>query len=323
MKLFNRYYEFEKLALDKTFVESIDLLFIGNSKELRAQKVPAFLKENFKGRTFSINYDIEFEKYSLLEIQGAYTLRDEDLNSIGKDLVSEFINDLKKIELDDKTILIDITSLKHPLLFYFILVLKKQFSPKKLFITYTEPEKYDKIKTDEIEDTFDLTERFCEVNSLPGYLRISDYTKERLLVASMGFEGARFNKAFGDINPASRKTYSIVGFPSFHPNWQYYVYSKNKAALSVSKASKLLKRTTANEPFGIYNVLKSIYENNREFELVIAPLGTKPHSLGVTMFAVDHEDVMLYYDFPAYGKKIRTIGVGKSAVFNLTDFIND
>lgn len=323
MKMYSRYYEFETLAYDKAFVEDIDFIFIGNSKELRAQIVPSSLKNDFQGKTFVVNYDIELEKYSLNEQHGIYSYKEENLDLTGKDLLSDFIKDLNEIGLNDKTILIDITSLKHPVLFYFMLVLKRNFTPKKLFVTYTEPEKYDKIKTDDIESSFDLTERFCEVNSLPGFLRISDYTKERLLVASMGFEGARFNKAFGDINPASRKTYAIVGFPSFHPNWQYYVYSKNKAAIGLSKASKLLKRTTANEPFGVYNILKKIYENNQEYEIIIAPLGTKPHSLGVTMFAIDHKDVILYYDFPAYGKKIRTIGVGKTVIYNLTDYINE
>ncbi len=318
-----RYYNMESLAENKDFCDSIDVLFIGNSSEFRAQKIPSLFKGKFSGKSFSINYDIENEKYSIQEFTNIFKVRSENLTVEGKDLIRDFIIDLEEIGINNKTILIDITSIKHPLVFYFILIFKNHFSPKNLFISYTEPEKYMKNNNDIIDDKFDLTERFCEVNSLPGFLRVVDYNKDRLLVTIMGFEGNRFNKCFNDINPANRKTYAIAGFPSFYPNWQYYVYSQNQNVLEQSKAYSLINRTTANEPFGIYNILKKIKKNNPQYEIYIAPLGTKPHSLGVSMFAVNNEDVQLYYDFPSYGKKIRTIGVGHSLLYNLTDFINE
>ena len=195
--------------------------------------------------------------------------------------------------------------------------------PLRLYITYTEPEEYLQQSLENVTKKFDLTEKFCAVNSLPGFLRIPDHNKERLLVVLMGFEGNRFSKAFEDVNPASRKTYAIVGFPSFQPGWQYYVYAENQNVLEQSKANLMIKRVTANEPFGIYNVLDEIKRSNPTCELTIAPIGTKPHSLGVCMFALDHKDVQLYYDFPAFGEKKRTLGIGNSFLYNLTDFIND
>jgi hypothetical protein len=50
-------------------------------------------------------------------------------------------------------------------------------------------------------------------------------------------------------------------------------------------------------------------------------LETKPHSLGACMFAIDNPDVQVYYDFPSFGSKTRTIGIGKSFIYNLTDYI--
>ncbi|WP_331809273.1 hypothetical protein [Winogradskyella poriferorum] len=270
-----------------------------------------------------MNYDVEYEKYSIIESSLNLQIRNEDLQRTGKDLLSTFISDLKEIGIDDKSVLIDITSLSHPVVFYLINILKNKFTPEKLFVCYTEPQKYDKIKTDEVEVKFDLTEKFCEVNSLPGFLRQSDHNKEKILVTTLGFEGARFTKAFGDVNPARRKTFAIVGFPSFYPSWQYYVYSQNQSTLEQSKATELIYRTTANEPFGVYNILEEIKKNNMSYEITVAPLGTKPHSLGVSMFAVKNKEILLYYDFPSHGKKIRTVGVGKSFMYNLTSFINE
>ena len=255
--------------------------------------------------------------------QNTFKVRKENLEDIGLDLVQDLISQFQSIGIDNRTILIDMTALKHPILFYLVLILKRNFTVKKLFICYSEPESYSKNKGDIKNGIFDLTERFCEVNSIPGFLRLSDYSKEKLLVSLMGFEGNRFNKAFNEINPASRKTHAIVGFPSFFPSWQYYVYSQNQNVLEQSKAHSLIHRVTANEPFGVYNILEKIKKNNSGFEMYIAPIGTKPHSLGASMFAVDNEDIQLYYDFPSYGNKIRTKGVGQSFVYNLTDFIND
>ena len=321
--LYNRYYE---LGSDNRFTETfrkVDLVFMGNSSETRAQKVLSLIEELYTGKIFSINYDIEFEKYSLIHSTKKMPYRKENLIATGKDLLVDFEKDLENIGIDNKVVLIDITSLKHPLLFYFLSILKNNFRPKKLFVTYTEPEEYDQQKMENVTKKFDLTEKFCTVNSFPGFLRVSDHNKEKLLVALMGFEGNRFTKAFEDVNPSMRKTYGIVGFPSFQPGWQYYVYSENQNALEQSKANLLIKRATANEPFNIYNILKEIKRNNSDFEIVVAPIGTKPHSLGACMFAIDNPDVQIYYDFPSFGDKKRTTGVGSSFLYNLTDYVNE
>jgi hypothetical protein len=270
--LYNRYYSLKSTLDFKDVFETIDVFLVGNSNEPRAQKVMSLIDGYYKKDIYSINYDIEFEKYSLETItQNSY--RKEDLLIVGKDLLTYFSEDLNNIGIDNKNILIDITSLKHPLLFYLLLLLKEKFTPNKLFLTYTEPEKYDKAKNEDIIKKFDLTEKFCTVNSLPGFLRISNHHKERLLIALMGFEGNRFSKALEDVNPSERQVYSIVGFPSFQPSWQYYVYSQNQYALEQSRAYNLLERSTANEPFGVYNLLEEIKNSNSDYELVVAPIG--------------------------------------------------
>lgn len=320
--LLHRYYNLESDHALQEQLKNIDLFFLGNSSEIRAKKVISLLDETFKGELYSLNYDIEFEKYDIKSVNTKFVYKKEDLNVNGKDLLQEFEEDIKKINVNNKNVLIDITSIKHPILFYFLSILRSKFKPKNLLITYTEPELYEQGRIEKVTKKFDLTEKFCSVKPIPGFLRINDYKKERLLVALMGFEGNRFSKALEDVGPATRKTYAIVGFPSFQPGWQYYVYSENQHALEQSKAHSLIKRITANEPFGIYNTLKDIKENNLDYEITIAPIGTKPHSLGACMFALDNPDIQIYYDFPSFGEKKRTIGVGKTFLYNLTDFIN-
>lgn len=323
MTLFNRYYELKNNdAHNNIIFKDVDVFFIGNINEERSNYIISKAWKYYEKAIYSINYDIENEKYSIKKI-----LKESDLvskNVVNKDLINSFIDELSTIDLNDKNILIDITAIKHPLLFYFLLALKKEFKPKSLLLTYTEPEKYLKEEKDkDFLQKFDLTEKFCEVGSIPGFARVSNYNKEKLLVAIMGFEGNRFSKAITEVNPSYRNTYAFVGFPSFQPSWQYYVYSQNQYQLEQTKAYNLIKRATANEPFGVYNNLYELKKNNPDVEIVIAPIGTKPHTLGVCMFAIDNEDVQLFYDFPSIGNKIRTEGIGKSYLYNLTHYINE
>lgn len=321
--LFNRYYNLESDHNLANELKKIDIFFLGNSREMRSQKVFSVLDHNFKGKVVSLNYDIESERYTLTEVKGKFTFRDENVAEEGKDLMRYFEEEITLYKLEEKTVLIDITSIKHPILFYFLSILRQRMNPKSLLITYTEPEEYEQQRIENVTKKFDLTEKFCSVKPIPGFLRVNDYNKERLLVALMGFEGNRFSKAFEDVNPATRKTYAVVGLPSFQPGWQYYVYSENQYALEQSRAYHLMKQATANEPFGVYNILHNIKQNNPQYELTVAPIGTKPHSLGACMFALDNSDVQLYYDFPSFGDKKRTIGIGNTFIYNLTDFIKN
>ncbi|PTX43587.1 hypothetical protein C8P64_2116 [Christiangramia gaetbulicola] len=319
-----RYYELENLiSSDPNFIQNIDILIVGSNSEFRSSHIPLKFKENFTGKIYAVNYLIEEEGYQIEETTIPIKKNLFDKKRAYKSLNSDLLNDLKSLEIDNKSILLDSTSFKHPLLFYFIYLFKKYLNPKRFFITYTEPQEYDTISNDEINLKFNLTEKFCDVNSMPGFLRISDHNKNKLLVAIMGFEGNRFGKAFEDINPGTRKTYAFVGFPSFQPGWQYYVYLENRNTLESSKSHQFIYRSSANEPFGIYRLLNDIKKSQSEDEIWLAPLGTKPHSIGACMFAIDNEDVQIYYDFPSHGKKIRTIGVGKSFIYNLSDYINE
>lgn len=314
-----QYYRFD--SLPPNFYKSVDVLIIGDSNEMRAQHIPKYLNRKFTGVILKLSYDLETEKFDI----NAVKIDDIDKKIIAsplKDLVPDFIEMLHSFNLFDKTILIDTTSIKHPLIFYILKVFKKSIKVKRLFLGYTEPERYAEEESHSVRK-FELTEKFIGAGTMPGFLRSYNQSKEKLLCVALGFEGSRFKKAFEELEPSQTKTFVIVGFPSFRPNWQFYVYDQNQSALEQTKAYQNMYRATANSPFGIYNILNEIKSKNADDNLVIAPLGTKPHSIGMGMFAVDNEDVQIYYDFPSYGKKIRTIGIGNAYIYNLTSFIHE
>lgn len=318
--LSKRYYDTNELPAN--FFESIDLFFIGICKEERTHYIPSLLNGKFAGKIITVEYDIESEKYILHNENKIVTESTEDSEG-WKDLMPCFFDDLRNLGINDKNILIESTSLSHTLLFYLMKIMRKDFKPKHFYITYAEPKKYEQTGLNMQDRRFDLTEKFCNRSSIPGFLRISNQDKSKTLITIMGFEGNRFSKTYEEVNPAPTKTYAIVGFPSYQPSWQYYVYAMNKEVLEQSKAYNNIYGVTAYDPFGIYDVLKKIVEIEQSNEIVIAPLGTKPHSIGTCLFAMENENVQLYYDYPFFGKKIRTTGVGKSYLYNLSVFINE
>ncbi len=315
-----RYYEIQELPVD--FFESIDIFIVGICKETRTHLIPSKFDQKSKGKLITIEYDIELEKYIIYNDNNIKT-NSSEMNNNWKDLIPCFIKDLEEIGINEKSILIESTSISHALLFYLLKTLRNDFRPKNVFVSYTEPKKYDQTNNQIQDRKFDLTEKFCNRSSIPGFLRVSNQEKPKALVVIMGFEGNRFSKTYEEVNPSPTKTYAIVGFPSYKPNWQYYAYAMNKEVLEQSKAYNNIYRVTAYDPFGIYDALKKIIKVEEKCEVVIAPLGTKPHTIGTCLFALKHENVQLYYDYPFPGKKNRTIGVGKSYVYNLSVFINE
>lgn len=163
-----RYYRFDSFSSD--FHKSIDILLMGDSNEIRAQHVPKTLSRNFAGQTYRIGYDLAKERYGIQEVD----VNDERTFSLkvtpDKDLITNLISDLEKMSLDKKVLLVDTTSIKHPLIFYLLKVLKEDLITNKVFFAYSEPEKYLEDKNN-LMRKFELTDKFIGAGTMPGFLR--------------------------------------------------------------------------------------------------------------------------------------------------------
>ena len=316
--MIGRKYDFKDLISNKE-VPLIDAFIYGNIKEDRTSYIPNNIDVTKIDVVINIEYDIENEAYRYVLKKAQLAESSEILEKKFKDLVSSFSQEGFIADFEDSSILIDTTGLKHPFIFYLLKILKEDNKPKNLFLGYTEPKSYNYTKDD---FQFNLTERFCSNQSIPGFLRQQNAKKQRVLVALMGFEGNRFNKVYEEIKPDLGYTYAVVGFPTFQPGWQYYVYGMNIDALRSSKSFSNITRASADDPFDVYNEISKIFDQNKTKEVVIAAIGTKPHSIGAAMFSLVENGVRLYYDFPSITKTYRTTGVGQCHLYNLSVFIN-
>ena len=86
------------------------------------------------------------------------------------------------------------------------------------------------------------------------------------------------------------KTIPVLGFPAFRPDFfDKSLILHGKSFINENGFKKYLKEplyAEANNPFDIYNKLIEIKNNYPDGELVISPLGSKPMTIGASLFAI-------------------------------------
>lgn len=185
----------------------------------------------------------------------------------------------------NKNIIIDFSVMVKP---YFFLLMKhlSSINTKKLGFLYTEPDTYTS-----------LTRGAMATRDIPGYSGKRALTKKDALAILLGFEGNRAVAVYNEINPDL--TIPINGFPSYKPEFKDISIMKNKELLMDEEIFKNLRFAPANDPFQTRDALLELYlDISGEYNLSIAPLGTKPMALGGCFFAMEQPDCRVIYSYP-------------------------
>lgn len=312
--IFNRYF-LEDVEAD--LLNLVDLIIVGSESDERSSSLPRKWQGKFRGKTHCLPYDVKTENCALIEIE----LGDESGRQNAQPLadITELYGMLESTSLANRNILIDFTGMEQPAIFYLLYCLREQKQVSRIFGLYTEPLRYKTLPGLLFEEIFDLTEEFVPFKALPGFVRPYDPDKDQLLLVFMGFEGRRFLKVFEEVNPKQRRTHAVFGFPAYQPGWQYLTLGSNQQALEASRA--VLHRAEANNPFDAYRIAVRVAEIYPRLQIVVAPIGTKPHAIGAAVFATRNQDAIITYDFPIKQRVFRTEGAGKSSLYNLTELV--
>lgn len=316
----------EKFDLDASssdyFSSQIDILICGlrddNTRDERCSHVRKELA-GFKGTVLNLGTNETAEVFE-------YEIKDWQNSVLDKQSGLTLIPGLKKFlslqDIPNSSVCIDITCLSQPILFLLIKILLSEIKPKRLFASYTEPKRYLKVNrvlTDDEE--FDLYDEIIGCNySVPGFAKINRNDNE-MLVAPFGFERQRLLSIYENVEPRGGLI-PILGFPSFVPGWDLTALYMNYKVLSDAEAEQKVRYCEASSPFGIFNLLKDIYDTyGQDYRILLAPLGTRPHALGSAIFATKYRDCHLIYDFPVE-KNFRSESVLKSNIYHLSHFID-
>lgn len=243
-----------------------------------------------------------------------YKFRDNEDGTI--DISTELTGLLRHFKVYEKNIMIDLSSLDHILIMVITKQLLTKVVPKLLFASYIRPKKYsNRNKNNTNDKSFALCTQTSTVMAVPCFAK-----REKLkqtLCAFIGFEGIRLKKVL-ESEHNIECFLPIVAFPSGEPQW-YNVTMLNNMDVIKSEIKQSAIRKCPSE--SIYEAI-NILENNTfpEDNIILAPLGTRPHSMACAIFACRHSNVGIHYDY-AKEMENRTEGISKVIIYHLTHFL--
>lgn len=193
----------------------------------------------------------------------------------------------------------------------------------KTKIVYSEPKEYLLEEFQKEGLNKDLSESVRGVNPLPGFIRLVPFKEEPFFVIFLGFEGGRFSYLITNKQPSFDKILPIVGVPGYRMHYPYETFWGNRNALQTTKAYERVVYAEANSIVDSYMILKRISYDKREPNMIVAPIGTKPHVIGAILYAIKNpKRVELLYDNPKRNLH-RTKGIGRILVCDITKLYNE
>lgn len=289
-----------KDIIDKNIYIKNHLVFYGNtSLDDRGEqaykivsKIQDFIRVEYNPLTFSIQMNSEIIPYKdfLTYIQSITTSR----------------------------ILIEATTLSFAEILYILEGANQNNTITEIQILYIEPKEY-KFHNSSVTtyDEFSLSDKFQQYPPLPGYT-INAELNDIDLVAFLGFEKTRLGQIFAQEETIYKNFTPIIPLPGFLPGWENRSINNHLKFFSPKYFFSDLKYVAANNPYQAYTILEKIANSQKNFR--VAPIGTKPNTIGCAVFLVNHENEEAnygaLYDFPVKSKK-RSKGIGQIHIYNL------
>jgi hypothetical protein len=190
---------------------------------------------------------------------------------------------------------------------------------RRIIVTYAEPDSYRRSAAPVEGQIYDLSARTNGISPLPGYAVLSErFDQDFILVALLGFEGARLGFMLEQVQPGNNRVIPVIGCPGFKPWYIFEAYVGNKRVLSDTQAWHEALYAPGNCPFSMFYLLEEIAKARGKSALKIALAGTKPHSLGAVLFALSTDiPVELVYDHPTRAEG-RTDGTERLLAYHVS-----
>lgn len=290
----------------------MDSLYLyATDKESRSNYCAPKLQTKNKTTCF---IQVSLHSEDMLEIVG----KGEWVSLNSTDSVREFLHSQKITN-----VYLDVTGMSCRIVAPFLLVgIEMKLN---VFVVYTEPSSYKIAEFKKVGINKDLSEAVEGVYPLPGLGKVIPHRSEPLFVTLLGFEGGRLAFLLSDQTPSSDKIRPIFGVPGYRVNYPFVSYLGNRKSLHDTRCWQYAEYAEANSIVDAYITLVKLLKDNKrdDLEMIVAPIGTKPHAIGAILFAIKYRDkVELLYDNPRRNVH-RTDGVGKVLSCNVSRLIED
>lgn len=210
-------------------------------------------------------------------------------------------------------ILLDASTLEFPEM---LLLIKAFLSAESLEIgfLYVEPDLYEERRGPEAEDlhAFALRDGYTAFAPIPGFTPMLSDTRKARLLAFVGFESTRLRRVVFEDEGSRINAFSVVfGVPPFRASWEMHAFMQNANILKEPTLEEVLF-VGANNPRATYNLIRKVAGCCPNSEVMtLAPLGTKPMSIGAALYAAQYSTgIRVIYDYPKTRPNC-TRGIGK------------
>ena len=205
-------------------------------------------------------------------------------------LMERFLNTV--IAQDDVNVVLDISCLPKRFFFPLMRLLSRRDNVKNLVVTYSVPDHYtkDNLAFDPLDWGF-----------LPLFQRevAPDEPSPDRVVVGVGFLPFQLPELVTHDFDGAEVTLILPfppGPPQYQRNWQFVHDIYGNGWLGSEK--RLIRRVDATDASGCFDHLGSIARGQAE-RTILAPFGSKPHSLAMCLFAMKH-GCDVYYTQPTY-----------------------
>ena len=187
---------------------------------------------------------------------------------------------------------------------------------------YVEPEDYRRSRDRHLlaKRDFELSGEIVGFRGIPGATRMLNDRRIQRCVFFVGYEGARFRRAFTDLEMLKGRSSSVVfGIPAFKPGWEMDSIANNIPVMR-DESIRSVYFCGADNPRAAVDLLCSTYNSLQPGEtMFVAPIGTKPHGLATALFVAQRSDVGVIYDHPNRAPD-RSRSVGQWHLFSVADY---
>lgn len=220
-------------------------------------------------------------------------------------------------ELENKKIIMDFSVMVKPYMFILLKYFLDMKKIKKIYLLYTEPASYRKPKTEILSEQGGLfTQGTIKTGEIPSYSGNEDLSKKKALIILLGFEGERAIEVANAVDPDV--TIPINGFPSYRPEFKDVSIISNEELLREPEILRNLKYAPANDPFETAVVLNDFHSKHyNDYNISIAPIGTKPMAMGSCLFALEHPECRIIYPYPLEYRHKSSEGYGPTWIYEV------
>lgn len=158
-----------------------------------------------------------------------------------------------------------------------------------------------------------LTEGVNTVKTVPGFAGKIAMYKPTVLMMALGFESDRAMAIWNDIEPCM--TIAIVGSFRDNPKWENKLKKVNSDLLNRDTVRTIIE--DCSNPNKTIELIINEYNNIKsQYNLCIAPLGTKAQTLGIYEAVALNPEIQIFYSCPdKYLENYAKRGAGNTLIF--------